>query len=340
MHSFHQTQATNKGFAGSTGSAQRGLSRASPSSASLEDKPGRSAICLASEFTLILFPFLLNSRSSGCSGYFDSQQPQTAFEEARRVTSCCAFLHSPLEKLHTLPALLSFPAATVGESELALPCLPGAVGFTDVVSGACLLADKRCVIHYPITISPLSTTHTQIYPIQTDPTLVDEGLSSLPVSPDAVVDILSLMEAVPSFSAKHAIFSSAAGCSLNDPALLSLREAGRVAMPVSTYTSSSFFSCAFLFRRLDDQPLAAVLSGIRLSPSFSCPPAWQGRLELRTSLPAAWMPSGKAASFLAFLSHGLFRTQADAYEASGVAGGVLFSPPAMAGKLQSLLRAK
>ena len=178
-------------------------------------------------------------------------------------------------------------------------------------------------------LTSFDNTHTQIYPIQTDPTLVDEGLSSLPVSPDAVVDILSLMEAVPSFSAKHAI-----------PALLSLREAGRVAMPVSTYTSSSFFSCAFLFRRLDDQPLAAVLSGTRLSPSFSCPPAWQGRLEIRTNLPAAWMPSGKAASFLAFLSHGLFRTQADAYEASGVGEGVLFSPPSMAGKLQSLLRAK
>ena len=194
------------------------------------------------------------------------------------------------------------------------------------------------MIHYPTTISPLSTTHTQIYPIQTDPTLVTEGLLSLPVSPDAV-DILSLMEAVPSFSARHALLSSAAGCSLNDPALLSLREAGRVAMPVSTYTSSSFFSCAFLFRTLDDQPLAAVLSGTRLSRPFSCPPAWQGRLELRTSLTAPWMPEEAAVrSFLAFLSHGLFNPQAD--EASGAGEAVLVSPPAMAGKLQALLRPK
>ena len=43
LHSFHQTQATNKAFAGSTGSAQRGLSRASSSSASLKHKSGRSA---------------------------------------------------------------------------------------------------------------------------------------------------------------------------------------------------------------------------------------------------------------------------------------------------------
>lgn len=110
-------------------------------------------------------------------------------------------------------------------------------------------------------------------------------------------------------------------------------------MPMSTYPSSSFFSCAFLFRTLDNQPVAAVLSGTRLSPSFSCPPAWQGRLEVRTSLSASWMP-GEAAlqSFLAFLSHGLFTAHGEEpYEASGVGVDSLISPPALAGKLQAIL---
>jgi hypothetical protein len=179
---------------------------------------------------------------------------------------------------------------------------------------------------------------TQIQPIQTDPLLVAEGLSSLRVSADTV-DVLALMEAVPSYSARHALLPSAGGCSLNDDALRSLREAGRVEMPVSTHASSSFFSCAFLFRTLDNQPLAAVLSGARLSPSFCCPPAWQGRLELRTSLSASWM-LGEAAlqSFLAFLSHDLFTTQGgESYGASGVGVESLISPPALAGKLQAIL---
>lgn len=178
---------------------------------------------------------------------------------------------------------------------------------------------------------------TQTRPIQTVSSLVSEGLSSLPISAETL-NVLSIMEAIPSFSAHHALLSSAAGCSLNDDKLLELRKAGRVMMPVSTLTCSSFFSCAFLFRTLDNQPLAAVLSGTRISLSFSSPPVWQGQLELRTSLSALSMP-GEAAlrSFLAFLSHGLFTMHGEPYDVCGVAVDSLISPSIMEGKLQALL---
>lgn len=168
--------------------------------------------------------------------------------------------------------------------------------------------------------------------------MVAELLSSFSLSPDTV-DVLSLMEAVPRVSTQHALKSAPAGCSLNDPALLSLREAGRVAIPASSSASPSFFSCAFLFRTLGNQPIAAVLTCTRLSTSSSSSaPGWQGRLELRTSLagPCA-LEEAALHSFLAFLTQGLFIQSATGADTYGSGDIKLFSPPAMAGKLQALL---
>lgn len=209
---------------------------------------------------------------------------------------------------------------------------------------ASLTSSKVCfrAILYKVANKSQSTTltflhHSQTRPIQTVHSLVSEGLSSLDISADTL-NLLSFMEAIPGFSAHHALLSSAAGCSLNDYKLLELRKAGRVMMPGSIHASSSFFSCAFLFRTLDDQPLAAVLSGTRISQSFSSAPIWQGQIELRTSLPALSMP-GEAAlrSFLAFLTHGLFTIHEEPYGMCEVAVDSLITPSTMGGKLQAIL---